>query len=421
MHVIITAIGSAGDVNPFIVIGNRLRQAGHRVDLIANAHFEEKVRRQGLNLLPLGTLEDYQSALNNPDLWRPSKAFQVVWRLVIQAARMNYELIEKNQTYGNTLLIGSSLAVGARLAQEKLGLPLVSVHLSPAPILSAHDTPLLPQWLPVSVKSSFIALLEKVLLDPVCKLSLNELRKELNLPPVPAHVIRKWLSSPELVICAFPDWFSAIQPDSPPNSFTSGFPFYTSDFDLALSDDLEEFLRAGKAPIIVTAGTAMAFARPFLEMGSKAAVATGNRAILVCDFDNQINANGPTSVLHVRYANFQALFKRAALVIHHGGIGTSAMALHCGTPQLIVPFAHDQFDNGARFEGLGVAKMVINQRNLGEWCRSIRILFSSDVQRNIRFYQEKLSNPAAGTEAIVALIERYAMRSAPEVLEPLKP
>jgi UDP:flavonoid glycosyltransferase YjiC (YdhE family) len=41
------------------------------------------------------------------------------------------------------------------------------------------------------------------------------------------------------------------------------------------------------------------------------------------------------------------------LLAHHGGIGTTAEALRAGTPQLIVPLAHDQFDNAARVTALG--------------------------------------------------------------------
>jgi rhamnosyltransferase subunit B len=45
MHVLISAVGSAGDVNPFIAIEQALRRQGHEVELIASAVFAERVAR----------------------------------------------------------------------------------------------------------------------------------------------------------------------------------------------------------------------------------------------------------------------------------------------------------------------------------------------------------------------------------------
>ena len=46
------------------------------------------------------------------------------------------------------------------------------------------------------------------------------------------------------------------------------------------------------------------------------------------------------------------------MIVQQGGGGTVAEALRAGRPVLTVPFAHDQFDNGARVERLGVGRMV---------------------------------------------------------------
>ena len=55
------------------------------------------------------------------------------------------------------------------------------------------------------------------------------------------------------------------------------------------------------------------------------------------------------------YAPYSTVFPRAAVNIHHGGIGTSAQALRAGLPQLVRPQAYDQFDNARRLIDLGVA------------------------------------------------------------------
>ena len=62
------------------------------------------------------------------------------------------------------------------------------------------------------------------------------------------------------------------------------------------------------------------------------------------------------------YAPHAALFPRAAAVVHHGGIGTTAAALRAGRPMLVVPHAHDQPDNAFRAEKLGVARVLDARR-----------------------------------------------------------
>jgi rhamnosyltransferase subunit B len=63
-------------------------------------------------------------------------------------------------------------------------------------------------------------------------------------------------------------------------------------------------------------------------------------------------------VLWQPYVPLSALLPRASALVHHGGIGTTAEALRSGTPQLISPFAWDQFDNAARVASLGAGMVM---------------------------------------------------------------
>jgi UDP:flavonoid glycosyltransferase YjiC (YdhE family) len=56
------------------------------------------------------------------------------------------------------------------------------------------------------------------------------------------------------------------------------------------------------------------------------------------------------------------IFPRSAATIHHGGIGSTAQALRAGRPQLVVPHAHDQFNNAVRIVRLGLGAMVPRHR-----------------------------------------------------------
>jgi len=56
----------------------------------------------------------------------------------------------------------------------------------------------------------------------------------------------------------------------------------------------------------------------------------------------------------VPHAPFERLLPRARAIVHHAGIGTAMHAFAAGIPQLLVPRAHDQFDNAYRVARTGV-------------------------------------------------------------------
>jgi UDP:flavonoid glycosyltransferase YjiC (YdhE family) len=66
----------------------------------------------------------------------------------------------------------------------------------------------------------------------------------------------------------------------------------------------------------------------------------------------------PETICVAEYAPYSALFNRAAMVVHQGGVGTTAQCLRAGKPMLIMPYSHDQPDNGRRMRRLGVARVI---------------------------------------------------------------
>ncbi len=70
----------------------------------------------------------------------------------------------------------------------------------------------------------------------------------------------------------------------------------------------------------------------------------------------------PAGVIAIPYAPHSEIFPRALAIVHQGGIGTTAQAMRSRHPVLVVPFAHDQFDNGERVRRLGVAEVVYRSR-----------------------------------------------------------
>jgi UDP:flavonoid glycosyltransferase YjiC (YdhE family) len=99
----------------------------------------------------------------------------------------------------------------------------------------------------------------------------------------------------------------------------------------------------------------------------------------------------PQIVRHLDYAPLAAMLHRGAAFVHHGGIGSCALGLHSGVPQLVMPMAFDQHDNAARLVRLGVGATVAPNRFRVEAVADQldRLLTSPDVRQTCQTWRER--------------------------------
>src|SRR5215469_969396 len=166
LNILLPTIGSAGDVHPMIALGIALKQRGHNATVITNEFFQQQVCDAGLDFVALGTSREADEAIADPRLWHPTKSFAcIVERAIVPNIDRLYKIIRDLQK-PNTVVAASALCFGARIAQEKFGVPLASVHLQPAIIRSVVDggrqgrIPIGPN-IPRVVKQALFWLLDK--------------------------------------------------------------------------------------------------------------------------------------------------------------------------------------------------------------------------------------------------------------------
>ena len=369
IHVLLPTMGSAGDVHPFIALAAALKARGHRATILTNPIFQALIEAQEIGFLPVGTAEEANAAIANPELWHLRKGFKVIAQIVVPAIEQIYRLIDKHAD-SRTVVAFSSLAFGARLAQEKLGIPSASVHLQPSVIRTFVDQGMMgnvrlsasrPKWF----KQGLFRIVDALILDRRLKAPLNDLRARLGMAPVD-RVMHRWMHSPQLVIAFFPEWFAAPQPDWPANTHTVGFPLWDADGEAAPLAEAEEFLNAGPAPIVFTPGSAGATMQRFFKQSVRAARQLGMRAMLVTNYPEQVPTNLPANIKVFGYLPFSQVLPRAALLVYHGGVGTLAQGIKARVPHLVVPHGYDQFDSGWRVEQLGLGKSVAQNRYRAE-------------------------------------------------------
>jgi rhamnosyltransferase subunit B len=140
-----------------------------------------------------------------------------------------------------------------------------------------------------------------------------------------------------------------------------------------------QFLENGERPIVFTLGSAAVFSPgDFYEASVEAAKILNRRAVLLVR-KNPFPKSLSERIIAFDYAPFSEIFLYACAIVHQGGIGTTAQALRAGHPMLVVPYSHDQPDNAARVERLGISRTIPRKQYMtSQVAKELSELFASE-------------------------------------------
>jgi rhamnosyltransferase subunit B len=375
-RIVLSTFGSFGDIHPYIAVALELKERGHSVVMATSEVYREKMDALELELhrvrpdIPSYDEPDELSRLS-VELMEPRGGTEKVIELLTPNLTEVYEDLDAAVANADLLLTHPLPLVGPIVAQKR-GLRWVSSVLAPISFFSAYDPPVLAQ-LPAlyHLQRRSVALsrllyrlashqLEK-LMEPVYRL-----RAELGLTRG-AQPLLAGQHSPTRVLAMFSSVLAKPQPDWPLNTRVTGFAFYDRrDFfgETEMQPELRKFLDDGPPPIVFTLGSsAIWVAKDFYLDSIKAAQSLGQRALLLIGHERNLPPEPlPKGVAAFEYAPFSQVLPRALAIVHQGGVGTTAQALRSGRPALIVPHAHDQFDNAARVARLGCGRWISRPR-----------------------------------------------------------
>ncbi|HTF71181.1 MAG TPA: nucleotide disphospho-sugar-binding domain-containing protein [Edaphobacter sp.] len=412
LNILFVAEGTAGDVNPLLGLSSVFASQGHSVSFLANAVFADVVEGCGLRFVPTGTAESYRALRDRAAGSNALQLSKLLWKSLIDSVRPVFDALV-SEVDDNTVIAAHPWVLGARLVQEKHGVPMVTVHISPATLLSAKLPPLhrpfpVPLWLPYSVRSGLIWALERGVLDRILGPDINRLRYELGLPKV-NRIVGRWMHSPQGVLGLFPDWFAPPQTDWPPGVSLTGFPQFDQGNLRRIDPETEEFLAKPIRPVVFTVGSTSTDEISYYAAAAAAVNALGLRAIFLTN--QELPPLGP-NVLVRSYVPLSRLLSSARAIVHHGGTGTVSHALAAGIPQLITPFVFDQFDNAVRIERLGCG-MKIDSGTLARtmWPGLQRLLESVEIQQNCTMLRSRVDSGPAACRRAVAVIEEAASQA----------
>ena len=365
-RIVLTTIGSLGDLHPKIALAFELRHRGHDVVFATHKEYQDKIEALGFEF---HQMRPDNTALNDPQEMTRMMDLKTGTEYVIK----NWVCANLHETYTNLMdsakdadfIIAGEGVVAARLVVEKLGIPWAFTVLQPASFLSVYDPSVLPV-LPFlaklrrlgSITNRAIIQLSKIISKAWAE-PIHQLRGELGLPPLVGNPFIDDKYSPYLVLAMFSSAFAKPQPDWAANTVLTGFTFYDgSEGGAKLTPELQQFLDAGEPPIVFTLGSAAVMAPGrFYEESLQAAKYLDRRAVLLIG-KNAPPKNLSEGIIAVSYTPYSQIFPRACAIVHQGGIGTTAQALRVGRPTLVMPYSHDQPDNAARVERLGASRTI---------------------------------------------------------------
>lgn len=141
-------------------------------------------------------------------------------------------------------------------------------------------------------------------------------------------------------------------------------------------------------------------------------------AVVITSYKHQLKALSKFDCLVFDYLPYPKLLPGVKAVIHHGGIGTIAQALAAGTPQLMVPFAHDQPDNVSRVEKLGAGLKLtpagFNVRRVTEKLQTL-VNSASVIEKCAEYSQ--LINFSNSMDGLIEKIENFYETSPKPLIE----
>ncbi|KAH7317209.1 hypothetical protein BKA65DRAFT_570670, partial [Rhexocercosporidium sp. MPI-PUGE-AT-0058] len=361
LNIVIQIVGSRGDVQPFIALGNELQKHGHRVRIATHNQFENFVRESGIEFYPIGGNPNELMAymVKNPGLIPSMKTLregeiQRKRKMVAEMLAGCWEsCLFPDELSGEPFVADVIMANPPSFAHihcaQALGVPLHLCFTMPWTATKAFPHPL------ANIKTSKIDVetgnyMSYLLVECMTWQGLgdlvNDFRKAIDLPPIPfseGPTLATSLNVP-FTYC----WSPALIPkptEWPPYIDVCGF-FFRDTPDYTPPKPLEEFLQSLGPPIVYIGFGSIVIDNPegLTNMIIEAVRSRGVRAIISKGWSKLGSAAGDShdDILFLDDCPHEWLFQKVAAVIHHGGAGTTSCGLKNARPTMIIPFFGDQ-------------------------------------------------------------------------------
>ena len=362
MKITILAVGTRGDVQPYVALGLGLKAAGNEVRVAAASNFEQFIRNYGLEY---GRLEGNFRDLMEADTVQKVMTGRSPVQVYREMTNLSRQILDKFSAdlwqvgQGADGLIYSTVALTGYSIAEKLGIPSFWAPLQPMSRTRSFPSVLMSGGNHQNSTMNWLThLLEEQMAWQPLRVYTNQWRKDfLGLPPYPFKGLRPELPKMRYpIIYGFSPAVVSKPPDWGDSVHIAGYWFLDQQKDWQPPAGLVDFISDGKSPIYIGFGSmnnreAAQMTRTVID----AVALTEQRAVVATGWGSLADLDLPDTIYKVDSVPHDWLFPKMAAVVHHGGAGTAAAAFRAGVPSVIVPHVMDQPFWGQRALELGVS------------------------------------------------------------------
>lgn len=354
--ILLMSLGSRGDMEPFLALGEELQQAGHEIAFCMPAQFQSLAQQVSPNFHPMTA--EYLDLIDDPEVKKITgqigsglSRVKTLLRLLRNTKSVQLQLIRDqklaDEIFNPDLIIyhiKCGYPVMAALRADKKVKLLIPM---PCLVHPVKDLPAIGMgqfnfaaWNKLSYAITNAALISKALIGYG-----NKVIGEWNWAPLTKKAVHTFLL--EKVPVEYPISTRLFpRPEYWPAHVTvTDFRERNKSKNWTPPTSLTSFLEAHPQPLYIGFGS-MINGQPKQVGADILSVAqTLNLPMIINTSWGGIEIEGevPDHVYIIHDAPFDWLFARVRAVVHHGGSGTTHSALRFDVPQLIIPHIADQF------------------------------------------------------------------------------
>jgi sterol 3beta-glucosyltransferase len=373
MKITLIALGSQGDVQPYVALGVALHGIGHSVRLVSHDNYRELVTSHGLEFWPVaGDVQELMKTEEMRELLAEGNFLKIAARTGREAQKAAVLWAEQGLAAceGSDLLVAGVGGLYTSLAfAEKLDIPLVQANVFPftptrafAGVLFPPATSRLGGW----ANRLSHHLTRQVMWQGIRAADNTARQKVLKLAPAPLHgPYRSRRLREGLTLYGFSPAVIPKPPDWDDHTHVTGYWFLDPAPGWTPPLDLVTFIEDGPPPVYIGFGS-MGSRKPeeTAHLILQALDETGQRGVLLAGWEGLRAERLPNSVYLAGSVPHSWLFPRMAAVVHHGGAGTTAAGLRAGVPSVVVPFFGDQGFWGRKVADLRVGPWPVPRKQL---------------------------------------------------------
>ena len=415
-RITIFTAGSLGDIQPGLVLGKGLQEAGYQVLLTAPQNFARLSQEHGLPFHALrGDVQQIMAGETGRKFietggGNPIQSIISMRKMIGPIATQMVEDALEACREADALISLAVFAPFGKTVAEIRQIPLINIE--PTPLLPTGDFPA-PGW---PVQRDLGRILNRLSGTAMLQVIwqwyrpfVNDFRARFKMKPLHGADFYRTLASTPL-LGAYSASVIPRPADWTDNAQITGYWFQDEVRKWQPSVELETFLDEGEPPVYIGFGS-MAGRNPehFTRIVLEALANSGRRGILATGWGGMDVLSVPKDVFVIDSAPHGWLFPRTAAVVHHGGAGTTAEGLRAGVPTVIVPFIVDQLFWGKRVQAMGAGPKPIQAKKLTASNLTDAILAAtSDVQMKERAeIIGKAIRAEDGLGSAVAAVKRY--------------